>query len=78
MTFWTTTVRASAAITNHAVVAMIDDEVKQTRCATATRSMCQGGKLSARAAKAGAASADVPDGAVRPRAAAAGADARVD
>ena len=34
VTFWTTTARASGASTNHAVVAMIEEDVKQTRCTT--------------------------------------------
>ena len=34
MTFWTITVRASGGVTNHAVVAMVGDDVKQTRCTT--------------------------------------------
>ena len=62
-------------ITNHAVVAMIDDQVKQTRCTT-----CQsdheykGAKIPPpRRRKTGALSGDA-EGVIRPRAAAAGAD----
>jgi hypothetical protein len=64
-------------VTNHAVVAMIDDEVKQTRCTT-----CQSdheykdAKVPPpRRKKAGALSGDdVVEGVIRPRAAAVGAD----
>ena len=34
MTFWTTIAHVSGGVTNHVVVAMIGDDVKQTRCST--------------------------------------------
>ena len=64
-------------ITNHAVVAMIDDEVKQTRCATCdAEHVYKAARVPAARRKkpGGALSADVPEGLVRPRASAAAAD----
>ena len=60
-------------ITNHAVVAMIEEQVKQTRCSTCdAEHEYKGGKApAARRKKASGVLADVPEGLVRPRAAAA-------
>ena len=59
-------------ITNHAVVAMIEEQVKQTRCSTCdAEHEYNGGKVpAARRKKATGVLADVPEGLVRPRAAA--------
>lgn len=57
-------------ITNHAVVAMIDDEVKQTRCATCDAEHdYKKAKVPAprRKKPGGALSTDIPDALVRPR-----------
>jgi translation initiation factor IF-2 len=57
-------------ITNHAVVAMIDDEVKQTRCATCdAEHEYKAAKVPAprRKKPGGALSTELPDTAVRPR-----------
>src|SRR5688572_20387071 len=66
-------------ITNHAVVAMIDDEVKQTRCTTCeAEHVYKGAKVPApRRKKAGAVSTAVPES-LAPRPLAAGAHARDD
>ena len=54
-------------ITNHAVVAMIEDEVKQTRCATcdAEHEYKEARVPAARRKKGGALSVDVPETPVR-------------
>ena len=60
-------------ITNHAVVAMIEDEVKQTRCTDVRRGpRIQSGEGPAAAPKAARrrSAANLPEGMLRPRAAA--------
>jgi hypothetical protein len=60
-------------ITNHAVVAMIDDEVKQTRCTTcqSDHEYKEGKAPPPRRKKPGALSGEAGEGVIRPRAAAA-------
>ena len=68
-------------ITNHAVVAMIDDQVKQTRCATCdAEHEYKEAKIPAprRKKSGGALASDLPEALVRPRAAAPAAEAPVD
>jgi hypothetical protein len=68
-------------ITNHAVVAMIEDEVKRTRCATCdAEHEYKEAKLPAprRKKSAGILSLDVPEGTIRPRPPAATAETPLD
>lgn len=67
-------------ITNHAVVAMIEDKVKQTRCATcdAEHEYKEAKVPAPRRKKSGALASDLPEALVRPRAAAPPAESPVD